>query len=229
MHPVRTAREAAEQNARMPEYYVMRREKSMPATEAKRNEFRAKIQTPENIACAREYLKAGLQVQDPKTGLAGGKLWYGMGQVEQKLVELIGDRTDEAALTTALDDLRERALVWGDEAVRVTAETPSGLPWYPGQATIEVPDGAITSLEALDITLPTNWNARPVARDSQVVARQFLDAARARSENLVCGVRVPSVISTTDFNVLLDPQHKDKYKPCGWAVIPFLTLRGLAT
>jgi pimeloyl-ACP methyl ester carboxylesterase len=34
LHPVHTAKEAAEQNARMPEYYVMRRGKSMPATVA---------------------------------------------------------------------------------------------------------------------------------------------------------------------------------------------------
>jgi pimeloyl-ACP methyl ester carboxylesterase len=34
MHAVHTAKEAAEQNARMPEYYVMRRGKSMPATVA---------------------------------------------------------------------------------------------------------------------------------------------------------------------------------------------------
>ncbi len=34
LHAVRTAREAAEQNAQMPEYYVMRRDRSMPATVA---------------------------------------------------------------------------------------------------------------------------------------------------------------------------------------------------
>ena len=34
MHAVHTAKEAAEQNARMPEYYVMRRDKGMPATVA---------------------------------------------------------------------------------------------------------------------------------------------------------------------------------------------------
>ena len=34
LHPVHTAKEAAEQNARIPEYYVMRRGKSMPATVA---------------------------------------------------------------------------------------------------------------------------------------------------------------------------------------------------
>jgi hypothetical protein len=54
-----------------------------------------------------------------------------------KLVELLGGRADERAVTTAVDDLRDRALVWGDAAVRVAAEAASGLPWYPGQAVVE--------------------------------------------------------------------------------------------
>jgi hypothetical protein len=54
-----------------------------------------------------------------------------------KLVALIGERADEDALLTALDDLRARALVWGDDAVRVSAEAAAGLPWYPGQAVLE--------------------------------------------------------------------------------------------
>jgi hypothetical protein len=54
-----------------------------------------------------------------------------------KLVALIGERADENALLTALDDLRARALVWGDDAVRVSAEAAAGLPWYPGQAVLE--------------------------------------------------------------------------------------------
>ena len=54
-----------------------------------------------------------------------------------KLVELVGDRAPEATFTAAVDDLRERALVWGDTSVRVAAEAASGLPWYPGQATVE--------------------------------------------------------------------------------------------
>ena len=55
-----------------------------------------------------------------------------------KLVALIGERADEQAVLIALDDLRERALVWGDDAaVRVSAEAAAGLPWYPGQAILE--------------------------------------------------------------------------------------------
>ncbi|GFG54112.1 DNA-binding protein [Mycolicibacterium agri] len=71
-----------------------------------------------------------------------------------KLTALIGDRVGDDAITAALDDLRERALVWGDTEVRVAAEAAAGLPWYPGQAVLE--DTEITGeeiaarLEAID-------------------------------------------------------------------------------
>lgn len=54
-----------------------------------------------------------------------------------KLHELVDGRASEDAVTAAVDDLRERALVWGDGAVRVVPEAASGLPWYPGQAIAE--------------------------------------------------------------------------------------------
>ncbi len=54
-----------------------------------------------------------------------------------KLLALVGERATEESVLGALDDLRERALVWGDAAVRVSAEASAGLPWYPGQATLE--------------------------------------------------------------------------------------------
>lgn len=57
-----------------------------------------------------------------------------------KLFALIGPRAAESAVTEAVDDLRTRALVWGDEEVRVAAEAVSGLPWYPGQAVVETTD-----------------------------------------------------------------------------------------
>jgi hypothetical protein len=63
-----------------------------------------------------------------------------------KLFELIGARAAEAAVTAAVDDLRTRALVWGDDEVRVAAEAVSGLPWYPGQAVAET-----TEHDAADI------------------------------------------------------------------------------
>ncbi len=58
---------------------------------------------------------------------------------------LIGHRSAEADVTAAVDDLRERALVWGDASVRVTPEAATGLPWYPGQATVE--DAELTDID----------------------------------------------------------------------------------
>ena len=59
-----------------------------------------------------------------------------------KLTALLGDRVGEESIGTAVDDLRERALVWGDSEVRVAAEASAGLPWYPGQAVLEGPEYA---------------------------------------------------------------------------------------
>ncbi len=54
-----------------------------------------------------------------------------------KLLTVVGERAPETAVTAALDDLRERALVWGDTEVRVAVDAGSGLPWHPGQVTLE--------------------------------------------------------------------------------------------
>lgn len=55
----------------------------------------------------------------------------------KQLTELLGGRVGADELTAALDDLRERALLWGQSEVRVAAEVASGLPWHVGQATVE--------------------------------------------------------------------------------------------
>ncbi len=54
-----------------------------------------------------------------------------------KLLALIGDRAPPAEITDALDDLRQRALAWGEAAVRVAADAGTALPWHPGQVTLE--------------------------------------------------------------------------------------------
>lgn len=94
-------------------------------------------------------------------------------------------------------------------------------------ATIEIPDGSVVDLADLKIALPSNWNARPAMDDSRTIAREFLDAvarlpARARKP---VGVRVPSVLSGSDFNILLDPARKPEYRARITNRIPFSTLR----
>jgi Helicase conserved C-terminal domain len=54
-----------------------------------------------------------------------------------KLLALIGDRAPEVDVEGALDDLRLRALAWGDAAVRVAADAGTALPWHTGQVTLE--------------------------------------------------------------------------------------------
>jgi Helicase conserved C-terminal domain len=54
-----------------------------------------------------------------------------------KLLALIGDRAPEADVLGALDDLRQRALAWGETAIRVPTDAGTALPWYAGQATLE--------------------------------------------------------------------------------------------
>ena len=54
-----------------------------------------------------------------------------------KLFALIGDRAPESQLLGALDDLKERALIWGDTELRVAPDAGAGLSWHPGQVTLE--------------------------------------------------------------------------------------------
>ena len=62
------------------------------------------------------------------------------------LVDLIGSRAEEPAVAAAVADLRDRALVWGDELLRVAVEASAGLPWYPGQVVLEDPSADPTDI-----------------------------------------------------------------------------------
>lgn len=98
-------------------------------------------------------------------------------------------------------------------------------------AELEVPDGSVFDLASLGIVLPSNWNLRPAGPNAQSIGAEFLSAVDRESAagRRVCGVRVPSVISTTDHNVLLDPRQKSVYKVATWFRIPFNWLVGTAT
>jgi hypothetical protein len=54
-----------------------------------------------------------------------------------KLLALTDGRAPESDVLDALDDLKESALVWGDTQLRVAPDAGAGLPWHPGQVTLE--------------------------------------------------------------------------------------------
>lgn len=66
-----------------------------------------------------------------------------------KLLSLIGDRASQTEVDQALADLKERALVWGQAAVRVAADAGMALPWHPGQVTLEDNLGTVDQITAL--------------------------------------------------------------------------------
>jgi RES domain-containing protein len=95
-------------------------------------------------------------------------------------------------------------------------------------ATIEIPEGSVASLADLGIVLPSNWNARPAADDSRLIAREFLDSVARLPAGTIrpAGLRVPSVLSASDFNVLLDPSRKGDFNAAITGRMAFKTLRG---
>ena len=94
-------------------------------------------------------------------------------------------------------------------------------------ATIEIPDNSVVCLDEIGITLPSNWNARPVADDSRSIASEFLAAISQMPSGpkRPAGVRVPSVISSSDHNILLDPARRGEYRARISNRLPFNTLR----
>lgn len=89
-------------------------------------------------------------------------------------------------------------------------------------AAIEVPERSVQSLDDLGLLLPTHWNVRPAGPNARSIGGEFLKMVdqAATEGRQICGVRVPSVLSTTDCNVLLDPRQHAKYTVVDWARIP---------
>jgi len=94
-------------------------------------------------------------------------------------------------------------------------------------ATIDIPDDSVDDLATLKIHLPSNWNARPVSDDSRSIAREFLEAVAnlPPTARKPVGVRVPSVLSASDYSILLDPSRKKEYRAAITNRVPFSTLR----
>lgn len=66
-----------------------------------------------------------------------------------EVAALLGRRASQQALAEAIDDLRRRALVWGEDALSISTETAAALPWYPGQVATDSCRTAVEITEAL--------------------------------------------------------------------------------
>lgn len=66
-----------------------------------------------------------------------------------ELAAMLAGRVPAGQVDTACADLRDRALVWGEQELRVSADTAAALPWYPGQIVLEEAPASAADLRAL--------------------------------------------------------------------------------
>lgn len=92
-----------------------------------------------------------------------------------------------------------RSLAMAEVAVHLTLAT---MPKDFQMVTIGIPDNIkLLQLEIND--LPNNWNAFPHLRSTQLIGDQFV------REGAYCLLRLPSVFTKGDYNVLINPFHVD--------------------
>lgn len=82
--------------------------------------------------------------------------------------------------------------------------------------TIFVPD-TIAIIEVSENDLPMNWKDFPHPVSTQKLGDRFV------LENKYCVLKIPSVVTKGDFNLLINPHHKDfsKIKISGIEKFPF--------
>ena len=94
---------------------------------------------------------------------------------------------------------QNRSLAMAEVAVHFTWAT---LPDDYVMITIEIPDDV--SKKQLSINeLPVNWRNFPHPNSTQKIGDEFVQ------ENKYAILIIPSVVTTGDFNILINPNHKD--------------------
>ena len=87
--------------------------------------------------------------------------------------------------------------------IEVAVHVPLGIiPTNYAMASISLPD----DMEILEISidsLPNNWTKNPFIKETQQIGDAFIKAHQ------YAAMKVPSASVTGDFNLLLNPRHKD--------------------
>ena len=94
---------------------------------------------------------------------------------------------------------QNRSLAMAEVAVHLTLAT---LPDDYMMLTIDIPDD-IKIKRLTEKDLPMNWQDFPHPASTQEIGRDFV------TENKYCVLIIPSVVTQGDFNVLINPNHKD--------------------
>ncbi|MBS1759430.1 MAG: RES family NAD+ phosphorylase [Bacteroidetes bacterium] len=92
-----------------------------------------------------------------------------------------------------------RSLAMAEVAVHFTFAT---LPADYMMATIYIPDNV--SLKKFNVAdLPADWNAFPHLSVTQKIGDKFI------ADNKYCVLQIPSAVTKGDYNLLINPKHRD--------------------
>jgi len=94
---------------------------------------------------------------------------------------------------------QNRSLAMAEVAVHFTLAT---LPDDYVMLTIKLPDD-VPMKEVDESELPTNWREFPHPISTQKLGDTFV------LENKYCALKIPSVVTKGDFNILINPNHRD--------------------
>lgn len=92
-----------------------------------------------------------------------------------------------------------RSLAMAEVAVHFTLAT---LPADYEMVSVFIPDD-ISLMNLNEADLPQNWNAFPYPASTQSIGDRFV------MENKYCVLSIPSAVTKGDYNLLINPKHKD--------------------
>lgn len=125
-----------------------------------------------------------------------------------KLLALIGERAAETDILDALDDLRQRVLVWGDGALQVAADAGSGMPWHPGQVILEDSSRSAEQIAALiDDLDPAQLDVLEKLLEGSPMGRTRDAAPGAPADRPVPQLLAMGLLRRLDAETVILPRH----------------------
>ncbi len=137
-----------------------------------------------------------------------GKRWA--DQLSGKGAALRGGRWNSTG-TEIIYTAENRSLAMAEVAVHFSLGT---VPTDYMIVTIVIPDDITIKVVQIE-DLPNNWDYFPYISATQYLGNQFIN------ENKYGLLKIPSAITRGDFNILINPFHKDFHKILIIEIIPF--------